>query len=242
MLDLKNIILLGFFFELFFVSLNTNAQTLKQIINQIREHDQQMTDYKVYLTYKLYEYPYMNVKDVKKGVFYRRNKKFYLKLGEVEMLYTPSLNLKINHNEKAILLANSNISSLPLSFTIDNFPNTKKSLSSNAKYRIITIKAGKISQFPYTKIVFYFDKKQLLLHKVSFYLPGRIKRDEKTNKPKLINYRLDLYLTNYQFDYNHQHIDSKFLPSKYLLLNKDKVKGIGPLSNYVIIDIRKKHQ
>ena len=218
---------------------NIQAQNLKQILNQIKERNDELTNYRVNISYKLYEQPYTKVKESKNGTFFRDGNKYYIKLGEAEMLYTPTINLKINHNEKAILIANSNISNLPLNFSLDNFPNTEKTLTSNAKYRIITIKAGKISQFPYSKVVFYFDKKQLLLHKVSFYLLSRVGKDQKTKQPKLLNYRLDLTLTDYRFGYNHQNSKDKFLPSKYLSFKDHKVKGVGPLSSYQIIDYRK---
>ncbi|WP_136438019.1 hypothetical protein [Tenacibaculum maritimum] len=216
-----------------------NAQnTVQSILEAYTKALQENKSYKVAVMYKIYKGHLSTIpEEVKTGVFYKDKKKSYTKIEEVEIINTPKIHVKINHGEKAILVADGIDS--PKEARIDLKELLKyfeaKIVEEKMKYwKLIFIPKGKITQVPFSKLNVYLEKGSYNILKQEFYYYTTMNFSSSLKSSDLAKVKLETSFKNYK-EITKKELSDIFEISKYISMNHKKIKPSLRYKNYEIV-------
>lgn len=205
---------------------------IKEILTKVERDYFSNNDSSLKLDYSLYtSYSSKNISENYKGLLISYHKNKYLKIHNTEFLQTSTKSIKINHDQKIMLVFNkpqldSNTNPMNLTSLLKNYKNKK--LVDKGDYWICSLQTGKYTQMVYGKIEIYINKKNYTVEKQIFYIlekaPYKDNRgNEKFDYPRLeITFKeavVNEKVKKEIFNLNNyiQFIDGKILPSKKYL-------------------------
>lgn len=162
----------------------TASQVLDKAIevNKAKTYISYNSNYALYKDYKTTS-PY----ETYDGVVLRKNGVNYLRIKNTEFVTFNDYGLKINHDQKAVVMekGNSNIKELPTSVESYTKGFKSKLLPSDGQYYICELNPPKISQIMLHKVVLHIKKSDFSVAKQVLYL---VEKMEVKNKSGLTEY------------------------------------------------------
>lgn len=233
------------FVLLFFLIVNnTYAQfnDANEILKAYKKTVDKDESYSVNITYKIYKGHNSNTpKEIQTGVFFKEKDQLYTKLGEVEIINTPNEHLKINHLEKAILVANG--IKTPDNFNLD-FEELSKYLkaelisSAGNNYTLKFIPNGKITQLPFSKLIIVLNKKTLRIKRQTFYYYSEMNFSKEFRGRDVGKVKLEVLYKNYKFQ-NLASYKTLFNIGAYYRVVKNEIHPLGRLKDYEIVNLKR---
>jgi outer membrane lipoprotein-sorting protein len=219
-----------------------SQEEAKQVLEKFKKHYFSLENYQANVAYKIYKgheskVPY----EISKGVYFKKGDNLYSKINEVEIINTINHYLKVNHQEKAVLLANGskkpknvnefNIEELLKYLDIDSFKQTDLSWE-------IVLKSKPITQLPFSSLKIVIDKKTLNLKKQVFFYFRKMDFSKQLKKTDNAQVKLEVNYSNYKLN-SFSVSDYVFNIKRYLKKTKDTYIGVNICKKYQIINIKK---
>jgi len=223
-----------------FCSVDSNSQNkVKEILTKVENTYNSNNELLLNLDYKLYtSYSSKIVSESYKGLVVKNNKNTYLKIHNTEFLQTSTRSVKVNHDQKMMLVFNksqmdSNMNPMDLSNLLKNYKT--QNLIDKGDYWICSLQTGKYTQMIYGKIEIYIHKKTYQVKKQVFYILEKAaykdsKGNEKVDFPRLeINFKKAVL--------NESVKKEIFSLNNYIQINDGKIVPSKKYSNYIIQNI-----
>lgn len=210
---------------------NTILKTYTKKILEDKGH-QVTINYKIYKGHKQTE-PHESMT----GIVVKQGAKSYTKMGEVEIVNTPKMYLKINHKEKAMLLNNGVVAPDQLNMNIDEFLQYAKAEITNenaSSWTILLTPKGKITQLPFSKLIIEMEKKTYRVKRQVFYYYSQLNFSENFKENDFANVKLEANYSNYSKRYTVPL--SVFNKSTYLVKRGKTFYPVGKVKNYELIN------
>lgn len=224
----------------FFCFIDSNSQNkVKEILAKVENTYNSNNELSLNLDYKLYtSYSSKIVSENYKGLVVKNNKNTYVKIHNTEFLQTSTRSIKVNHDQKMMLVFNksqmdSNINPMDLSNLLKNYKT--QNLIDKGDYWICSLQTGKYTQMIYGKIEIYVHKKSYQVEKQIFYILEKAaykdpKGNEKFDFPRLeINFKKVIL--------NESVKKEIFSLNKYIHISDGKIIPSKKYSNYTIQNI-----
>ncbi|PXY41169.1 hypothetical protein DMB65_09450 [Flavobacterium cheongpyeongense] len=215
-----------------------HAQTVNEVLQRMGKQYSSAESLQYNSNYTLYKTAESKKPEQAYKGFFRKNpqNEIYMKIDQTEILNSKSINLKISHSEKAILISD------PLQSYFGNFDINPlldlckiESFKDFKIYWEIILIPKKYSNLPYSKIVVQISKKYFLQKSV-FYYNTAVNFSKDYRSPK--SYMPRLEVTNLNF--NRKAVNASLFADKtyFDFLSKNKYVTATRLKNYEIIDQR----
>ncbi len=225
---------------LYVTSYSQSKITVDELLNKVKIFYEQKNSYSLNTSYTLYQDDNSNrILESYKGKIVKTDDVMYSKIQDTEFIQFSEALLKINHSEKAMLYANTNLSkgsNTPID--LSNFMNTgfkSSNIIVNNDNYIIELQAKEINFLPYSKIRIYIDKESYAIQKQELFLANKISVKDKNNQDVLVNPKLEIILFNFS-EKDSQIFDSnKFVLSNYIIQSDNKVAVSLKYKDYNII-------
>jgi len=224
-------------FGLLFLS-DSDAQTFQEIIETTQKQyssDQPLQFSSVYNLYKTNKK--QKLMESYKGNFYKNNSSsFFMQINHADILSTSEVNLRVNHNEKAILVMDPN-DKVSQNLDLNQFlvAYEKEGVKDFKTYWEIVLTSKKITTEPYSKIVLQISK-NYLLKKQFFYFSNRFDFSKDMKKSDLSQPVLEVVYSKYSTDKTDEN---KFRINKYISIsNSNTIKLSQKIKGYELIDRR----
>jgi hypothetical protein len=222
----------GFMFLFIFSGLH--AQQEKMTAMQVLKKATEVYNRQEYLSYNskyaLYlDYTSKKAYEQYNGIVLKKNNVNYFKIKNTEFVAFKDFGVKINHDEKAIVIENGSsneIQESPLS--LENYLKgfDSKLILTNPTYFICELTPPKISQIMMSKVVLYIKKSDYSIVKQSLYFIEKMENKDTKGKTIYTAPRLEI-------SFNPRNKDSK---NDDLLVNK--VNYFTVKSNQIIVSKR----
>jgi len=214
------------------------GQTVDEILLSVHEQYSLNKTLQFKSTYNLYKTKAStDIEESYQGEFYKNKAdSYFMKINHTDILSTPQVNLRISHDEKAILVTNPenrvntdfDIKSMLISYD-------RKLVKDHGKYWEIILSAKKISSEQYYKIILHVAK-DYLLNKQVFYLANRINFSKDFRKSDLSQPVLEVIYKDYT---RNDNTENRFNSSNYLnISNSGKITLSNKINGYELIDER----
>lgn len=189
------------------------------------------------INYKLFvSYTGSKVSEQYDGLCINNNKDVYLKIQNMEMLQTPSVSVKVNHDQKIIQVIKStatvnNQSPIAISGYLKYFKS--KTLTDMGSQWKCTLQNVGYTELPYGKIEIYINKVSFRIEKQILYLLDKVpykntKGIEKTDFPRLeISFKEAKQTASFR--------KSIFDPNSYIIIKGNSYTPSKKYSNYTLI-------
>ncbi len=212
----------------------------KSILKEFKDRYSNRENHQADLSYKVFKghdakIPHEN----SKGIYYKKGNSVYSKIAEAEIINTPSLYLKINHKEKAILIANgTNLSASANQFNLDQlfqFLDIDTLVVNPTSWKIV-LKAKPITQLPYSTVEIEIDKSTYNLKRQVFYYINKIDFSKELKKSDIASVKLEVTYKNYKtkkFTLTNKVFDIK----QYISKKNAKYIAVNKYKGYDIVDI-----
>ncbi len=225
------------------LSYNTYAQSAEEVFERYINAKKTNTEYQVSINYALY-----NGKSGKmayesyNGIQAKYNEVFYQKLKRTEFVLGKNFMVKLNPDEKAMLVGYSSSNIIDNPNSIDNSKILKafedKKLEDVKDYWKLTLSKPKDSSIlEFSVVELYIDKKTFNLNKqVVFYnyiADFSVYKATQNSLPQKGNPRLDIIYTNYKDTISLDK--KKFKRSHYFTYEKEKIFPSESYGDYEII-------
>lgn len=225
---------------MYVTSYSQSKITVDELLNKVKIFYEQKNSYSLNTSYTLYQDDNSNrILESYKGKIVKTDDVMYSKIQDTEFIQFSEALLKINHSEKAMLYANTNLSkgsNTPID--LSNFMNTgfkSSNIIVNNDNYIIELQAKEINFLPYSKIRIYIDKESYAIQKQELFLANKISVKDKNNQDVLVNPKLEIILFNFS-EKDSQIFDSnKFVLSNYIIQSDNKVAVSLKYKDYNII-------
>jgi len=221
------------------VHVTMQGQTVDEILLSVHKQYSLNKTLQFRSTYNLYKT--ITSKDVEEsyqGNFYKNvADSYFMKINHTDILNTPKVNLRVNHDEKAILVTNIDdkvstdfdIKSMLISYD-------RKLLKDHGTHWEIVLSAKKLSSEPYYKIILHVAKDYLLKKQV-FYLANRINFSKDFRKSDLSQPVLEVIYSEYT---RNNNTENRFNSSNYInISNSGKITLSDKIKGYELIDERR---
>ncbi len=227
-----------FCFFVVLVSQNFHAQNEKEIVellektNNYYSKSQQPLDF----NYKLFStYTSKLVTEEYNGFYVKKGVSNYIRIHNTEFLQEGSLGIKINHDQKMILIINSKEKSktntpLDISTYLKHFK-TKILKTSGNNYTII-LQTNVLTQLPYGKVIIEIDKTSFKIKKQILYFLDNVPYLEKGVK-KNDTPRLEILINDKKI--SSEVIDEIFKTQNYNIKTKGEYTLSEKYSNYKLL-------
>ncbi|MFT7900106.1 MULTISPECIES: hypothetical protein [Flavobacteriaceae] len=228
---------------LFLISFSTVvAQSkVKVILNSYKKTVEKDKEYQVNLTYKIYKgYSETLPYEVQEGVFYKKMNNSYTSLSNVEIINTENTYLKINHNEKAILIANGVKKPQELHLNLDELFKYLEAeiIKENPKFWTIKFTPrGEITQLPFSKLIIELNKKTFRVKRQLFYYLNKMNFSENLRETDEANVKLEVLFKNYKTSHFKKLI-GVFDIKKYIKKEKGIYKPKGAIGGYEVVNLK----
>lgn len=236
MSKISNIILILF---VFFHSKSIFSQDEKKV-NEILSKSESV--YKVNknlslsLNYKLYTtYSSNVVSEGYNGRLLIQNESTYIKIHNTEFLQNPAISLKINHDQKMMIVFNmpeKNIELNPTNLTslLKSFKTRK--VIDKGNYWVCTLQTGKYTQMIYGKVELHINKKTHKITKqILYFLEKAMYKDSKGNE-KYDYPRLEIVISDIEVSESEKK--SAFDIKTYITKEGNKILPSKKYSNYTL--------
>lgn len=188
------------------------------------------------LNYKLYTtYSSNKISENYKGYILSQNKSTYIKIHNTEFLQTETLSLKINHDQKMLVVFNnsgdnSNMNPTNITGFLKNFKSKK--LIDKGTYWICTLQTGKYTQMIYGKVELYIDKKTYKIEKQILYLLEKAMFKDSKGVEKYDFPRLEITISDAKIN----EVDKKnaFDIKTYITKEGNEIKPSKKYSTYTL--------
>jgi len=174
------------------VAQKNDKQLFLKYINAAKNHYLPTDSFEIDLQYNIYqEHTDTKPEEQYKGKIVVNKGDLYNKLHQTETIQFKDIQVKINHDEKAMLISKvsiqENIDILNFEKFIDVFDKVRVTeINSSIKCELI---APKITQLPYQRIELFFNKKDYTINKQVLYFFQKVNYTtndtEKTSTPKM---------------------------------------------------------
>ena len=224
---------------LFFSLKLISQENAKSILKEFKDRYISTENYQTDVFYEVYKGHDSKIPHQKStGVVYKNGNSAYSKIGDVEIIDTKEMHLRVNHDEKAILIANSQQNNTPNQFDLESLFDYLDidTLEVNPSSWKIVLKAKPITQLPFSSIEITIDKNTFRLKKQVFYYINKIDFSQNVKQSEFDSAKLVVKYKNYKTK-NFTLSNTIFKISKYVLKSKQKYIGAGKYENYDIIDI-----
>lgn len=199
--------------------------------------------YQSKITYKIYKgHESTLVKDVKVGTVYKNGGNVCTKFDDVLLLNTPSHHLKVNHTEKAILLADGISQGQDLHIDLEELSkyvevSLVKSTASSWLLRFRP--ASAITQLPFKELLVVLEKGSYHVLHQTFYYYNQLNFSQDYRKQDVGNVKLEVAYSNYKP--LSSSVSSRIFNLKnYVDTTKEKAVPSVGYEGYDVVDIRQK--
>lgn len=220
-----------------FTSCLAHTQTVNEVFQKFSKQYSASLPLQYKSNYALYkDFDAKKAEQSYKGTFYKNTKnEMYTKIGNTETLYSKTVFLKINHDEKIIEISDpieSSFSDFDMRALL-NLCEVEKFVDYKS-YWEITLGAKPYSGLSYSKIIVQISK-DYFLQKQTFYYNTAINFSKDYRSPDSHYPRLEITNTNY----NRNPVNASiFNSATYFLTAKKQIILSEPLKKYEIIDQR----
>ncbi|WP_064967127.1 hypothetical protein [Tenacibaculum ovolyticum] len=214
---------------------------VKKILESYKVAVENDTEYQVNLTYKVYKGHSERIPiEVQKGILYKKGNNSYTKLSDVEMINTVNTYLKINHNEKAVLIADGVQKPEGLNLKLDELYKyvNAKIINENPKTWVIKLTPkGKVTQLPFSSLIIELSKGTYRVKKQLFYYLTQMDFSEDLRKTDVANVKLEVLFGKYNTS-NLGYLSDVFTIKKYIKKEKDVFKPLGSIRKYEVVNMK----
>lgn len=217
----------------------SNSQTVDDVFDKMNRELTGKHCFQFNSTYKLYkDYKTKVAFETYNGVFKKNSSNdIYMKINNTEFLNTKKYSLKINHDEKAMIIesqkkfsqADFDVSKLLVFCEIESFKDYKN-------YWQIVLVSKKFSTLNYSKIVLKVNKNYTLKNQV-FYFNNNVDFSKSYNKQDLSSPRLEIEYNGYSKNEVNQTL---FNTNKFFIEKLNKISPAALYKAYELIDKRAK--
>lgn len=215
-------------------------QDAKSILEELKKRLSEKENYQTDVLYKVFKgYQSEEPHETSSGVFFKKGNNVYSKMAEAEIVSTKDLYLKINHKEKAILVANGsqeiqnadqfNLDELFQYLDVDT-------LKVNTTSWEIILKAKPITQLPFSSIEIEIDKKTYNIKSQVFYYVSQIDFSKELRKTDLAPAKLEVTYKNYRTN-KFTLSDKVFNSKQYVVKKNTKYVAVNKYKGYDIVDV-----
>ncbi len=208
-----------------FVGGNVIGQTSEKILKESFEKTFGKQEFEVENTYRLYKgMTGTKVFEKYSGISARQGKRFYQKIGAMELLFGENFFVKLNHDDKEITIGTSD-ENFSIGFPIDDVSKLLEyycegSISNEKDYLVIVMDANPEKQNDITKLKIYIRNNKII--KQVFYL-SQVKDfsvyDENKSDKLFDVARLEVDYTNIKYKVNN----SFFLKDRYFTIKNNNI-------------------
>lgn len=212
---------------------------VKEILTKVEKTYNSNNELSLNLDYKLYtSYSSKIVSESYKGLVVKDNKNTYLKIYNTEFLQTSTRSIKVNHDQKMMLVFNksqmdSKMNPMDLSSLLKNYK--RQDLIDKGDYWICSLQTGKYTQMMYGKIEIYVHKKSYQVEKQIFYILEKATYKDSKGNEKLDFPRLEIALKKAVL--NESVKKEIFSLNNYIQIKDGKIVPSKKYSNYIIQNI-----
>lgn len=188
------------------------------------------------MNYKLYtSYLSNKISESYNGKMFSQNKSTYIKIHNTEFLQTETLSLKINHDQKMLVVFknsvdNSNMNPMNITGFLKNFKSKK--IIDKGTYWICTLQTGKYTQMMYGKVELYINKKNYKIEKQILYLLEKAMFKDSKGIEKYDFPRLEITIND--LDINEVDKKTAFDIKTYIIKEGNQIKPSKKYSNYTL--------
>lgn len=188
---------------LFFVFSGSYAQQEKMTAMQVLKKATEAFNKQEYLSYNSSYSLYLDYTSQKKheqysGIVLKKNKVNYFKIKNTEFVSFKNYGIKINHDQKAIVIENESTNEIQESpLSMDNYLKgfESKLISTNKEYFICELMPAKISQIMLSKIVVYIRKSDYGIAKQTLFFVEKMESKDSKGKTIYTTPRLEISFT-----------------------------------------------
>ena len=214
-----------------------SSQTVRDILNNVyKQYSANMplnfeTNYKLYKTFEA-----SKVHQNYTGVFFKNvENNMYIKIKDTEILNNKDVNLKISHQEKALIVSKPELNvagDYDMSALLEVYKDN--GLQDKGAYWEIELLPNQIG-LPYSKIVLHIAKDYFIKKQIFFYGEG-VNFSNDYKKTDIQFPRLEVLYTHYN---RNLADENKFKTSSFLTIKVDgSIKLSSSLKDYELIDKR----
>lgn len=188
---------------LLFVFSGSYAQQEKMTAMQVLKKATETFNKQEYLSYNSSYSLYLDYTSQKKheqysGIVLKKNKVNYFKIKNTEFVSFKNYGIKINHDQKAIVVENESTNEMQESpLYMDNYLKgfESKIISTNKEYFICELTPAKISQIMLSKIVVYIRKSNYGIAKQTLFFVEKMESKDSKGKTIYTTPRLEISFT-----------------------------------------------
>lgn len=190
------------------------------------------------MKYSLYPtYTSKNSSEQYSGIAIKKDKEYYSKIGETEIISLSSCQIKVDNESKLMQYIKSEKqtkenSVVEIKSYLTNF--STYAISSNEKEWICTLSTPSFSMIPYTKVVVHINKENYTISKQIFFLITTQKYKTKEGVIKEDYPRVEIVFN--EFKTKDVIIGSLFSIQNYLSIDKNKVSPSNKYKGYKIVE------
>lgn len=217
------------------------ANILKSYTKALKEQE----SYQVGITYKIYNGHLKEVPhETTTGVFLKLKEKQYTKIDGVEILNTPNIHIKVNHKEKAILVADGVVAQMvDLNFEeLFKYLQAKITKETASKWIITFSPNGNgLTQLPFEKLLLEIEKNTFRVQRQVFFYFQQMNFAKKRKEKDISKVKFEVLYKNYKTA-NFSISKNVFNSTNYILLKKTAIVPINKYGGYEIVDARSKRE
>ncbi len=218
-------------------SYGQSALTVSDVFNKVNQYYASLSNYTFNVKYALYP----NASATTHEEFYtgkvikKDAEHYYSKINQTEFIQLPSVFIKVNHQEKALLYMEQPAKDTPSTLTdmsalLEGFERT--TVEKEKGEYICNLYAHNITTLPYSRVTVHINAKNYNINKQVLYLSASQTTKKEDGTPQISNPRLEISLTapkNYNIE------DNTFVLSKYITKQTTRVLPSAALSAYQVI-------
>ena len=160
----------------------TAADILKKAADKMRDAPY----YSFSTAYALYEnYSSAKAKETHTGITLKKDGVYYNKIKNTEFVGFKGYTVKVNSDQKAIQIVKTDHAQLPVDIESYLKGYQLKLIGNNKTYWICEISPPKVSQVPFSKILFYVNRKDFTIIGQKTYLFGHMENDQLISGQRL---------------------------------------------------------
>ncbi len=210
------------------------------LLEKVRQSYDKEKVYSFNVRYELFNNPTATVpEEFYTGRIIRNGNQNYSKINNTEFIQFANAYLKINHDEKAILYANSPASEIKNITDLTSFLSYLK--TSNVKQEgntyVCELIAKEVTALPFSKMELYIDAKNFKIKKQVSYLFQQSTFKDKNGVETMSNRRLELTFSN--FSKTVGEIDKVFRLNNYVTVSANTINPSKTLEAYELYNASK---
>ncbi|WP_428741574.1 hypothetical protein [Tenacibaculum sp.] len=228
---------------LFFASFSSiiAQNNVKNVLELYKSRVEKDKEYQVNLTYKIYKgHSETLAYEVQKGTFYKKLNNSYTNLSNVEIINTANTYLKINHDEKAILIDNGVEKPEDLHLGLEELFKylDAKIIEEDSKiWKIKLTPKGSITQLPFNQLIIELDKRTYRLKRQLFYYLAKMNFSDDLRKSDEANVKLEVLFDGYKTS-NLEALNKVFTIERYIKKEKEAYKPLGAIRQYEVVNLK----